>query len=100
MNIYVGNLNYAVTEEELQEVFQEYGSVSSVKIIRDQHSGRAKGFAFVSMDDDSEANNAIEKLNQTEIFGRTLKVSQAKDRGERRDNSFNKSLDESPSSED
>ena len=81
MNIYVGNLNYNVTEEELQEVFSEFGSVASVKIIKDQHTGRAKGFAFIGMDQEEDGKNAIEKLNQTEIFGRTIKVSQAKDGG-------------------
>ena len=80
MNIYVGNLNYTVTETELQDLFQSYGTVSSVKIIRDHQSGRAKGYAFVDMEQETEGHTAIENLNQKEAFGRTLKVSQAKEK--------------------
>ncbi|MFC2114725.1 RNA recognition motif domain-containing protein, partial [Bacteroidota bacterium] len=67
-------------ENELQDLFQSYGTVSSVKIIRDHQSGRAKGYAFVDMEEETEGLTAIENLNQKEAFGRTLKVSQAKEK--------------------
>ncbi|MFC2138705.1 RNA recognition motif domain-containing protein [Bacteroidota bacterium] len=78
MNIYVGNLNYSLQEEELKEVFGEYGEVASVKIIKDKVTGRSKGFGFIEMENDSEANNAIQELNGVEVKGRSLKVNQAK----------------------
>jgi RNA recognition motif-containing protein len=91
MNIYVGNLSYNASEEELQDVFQEFGQVSSVKIIRDRDTGRAKGFAFITMDNDQEGQNAIENLNQAEVFGRSIKVSEAKENNDRRNQGFRKS---------
>jgi len=78
MNIYVGNLNYSLQEEELKEAFAEYGEVASVKIIKDKVTGRSKGFGFIEMDNDDEANNAIQELNGVEVKGRSLKVNQAK----------------------
>lgn len=84
MNIYVGNLNYNLSEEELQGIFEEYGAVSSVKIIKDRETGRAKGFGFVEMEDDSEGQNAIDELNGVEIQGRAMKVNQAKPQERRR----------------
>lgn len=82
MNIYVGNLSYSVSEDELRDVFSEFGEVSSVKIITDKFSGQSKGFGFVEMPSNSEANEAIKALNESEIKGRKLKVNQAKPRGE------------------
>ena len=80
MNIYVGNLNYDLSEEELRTIFEEYGAVDSVKIIMDKYSGRSKGFGFIEMANDAEAQNAIENLSDSEIKGRTLKVNKAKER--------------------
>ena len=78
MNIYAGNLNYSLTEEELEKVFAEYGEVSSVKIIRDKYTDQSKGFGFVEMTDDAAAQKAIDELNGTEIKGRELRVNQAR----------------------
>jgi len=80
MNIYVGNLNYSVKEEDLNELFSEYGEVVSVKLIKDRETGRAKGFAFVEMTNDDEATKAIEKLDGSDLQGRNMKVNQAKPR--------------------
>jgi RNA recognition motif-containing protein len=78
MNIYVGNLPYNVVEEDLKEIFEEYGEVTSVKIISDKLSGRSKGFGFVEMDNSSEANKAIEELNNAELGGRNIKVNESR----------------------
>jgi len=83
MNIYVGNLPYGVTEEDLRETFSQYGEVSSANLITDKFSGQSKGFAFVEMPNNSEADAAIKALNDTEYKGRNIKVNQAKPRGER-----------------
>ncbi|GMT47263.1 MAG: RNA-binding protein [bacterium] len=83
MNIYVGNLPYNVTEDELKELFSEFGEVSTVNIITDKFSGQSKGFGFVEMTNDSEADEAIKALDGTELKGRNIKVNQAKPRGER-----------------
>lgn len=83
MNIYVGNLPYSVTDDELRAAFAEYGAVSSAKIIMDRFSGRSKGFGFVEMDSDSEAEKAIEALNNSDMQGRNLRVNQAKPRPDR-----------------
>ncbi len=110
MNIYIGNLNYRVDENTLKEIFEEYGEVLSVKIIKDKFSGKSKGFAFVEMGDNQEAQNAIEELNGAELMERTLVVNQAKpkqmgegkpyqkrnnagggERGERRNNNYHRS---------
>jgi len=80
MNIYVGNLNYSVKEEELNELFSEFGEVVSVKLIKDRETGRAKGFAFVEMANDDEATKAIENLDGSDLEGRNMKVNQAKPR--------------------
>jgi len=84
MNIYVGNLDFSIKEDELKSLFEEYGEVSSVKVITDKFSGRSKGFAFVTMDNDEEALKAIEGVNGKEIDGRALKVSEAKPREDKR----------------
>ena len=83
MNIYVGNLSYNVTEDDLKAVFSQFGEVDSVNIIKDKFSGQSKGFGFVEMPNNSEAETAIEALNETELKGRNLKVNQAKPRSGR-----------------
>ena len=80
MNIYVGNLSYKVEENELRQIFEEYGEVASVKIITDKYSGRSKGFAFIEMNDEEQAKKAIEELNQKEIDGRQIIVNVARPR--------------------
>ncbi len=84
MNIYVGNLDYNLQEDELQNEFSEFGEVVSVKIIKDKYTGKGKGFGFVEMADDDAALKAIEELNGKEVQGRSMKVSQA--RPNRREN--------------
>jgi len=83
MNIYVGNLPYGVTEEELRAAFSEFGAVSSISMITDKITGQSKGFAFVEMSNNSEADQAIKSLNESVLKGRKIKVNQAKPRGER-----------------
>lgn len=78
MNIYVGNLSYKVSDQELQEVFEEFGEVTSAKVIKDRETGRSKGFGFVEMENDEDAQAAIEELDGTEIDGRTVKVNKAR----------------------
>ena len=83
MKLYVGNLAYSVTESDLKEVCSEFGEVSEVTLITDKHSGRSKGFGFVEMPDNSEADAAIKSLNDTSLKGRNIKVNQAKPKGDR-----------------
>ena len=83
MNLYVGNLAYGVTEDELREMFSEFGQVASATLITDKLSGQSKGFGFVEMPNNSEADTAIKSLNDKMVSGRKLKVNQAKPRGER-----------------
>lgn len=83
MNIYVGNLPYSVTEDELREAFGEFGEVTSVNIIMDKFSGQSKGFGFVEMANNSEADEAIKALNESPMKGRNLRVNQAKPRSDR-----------------
>ena len=83
MNIYVGNLPYSLTEDDLKAAFSEFGEVSSTNIIMDKMSGQSKGFGFVEMPDDSEADQAIKALNESALNGRNIKVNQARPRGER-----------------
>jgi len=83
MDIYVGNLPYTVTEDDLRTAFGEFGEVSSVNIVTDKFSGQSKGFAFVEMANNAEADKAIKALNENELKGRNIKVNQAKPRGER-----------------
>lgn len=77
-NIYVGNLSYEATEEEVRQLFAEFGDVSSVSLITDRETGRLRGFGFVEMADDAAAKAAIEGLNGKEIAGRTLTVNEAR----------------------
>ena len=77
MNIYVGNLPHTLSEEMLNRMFSEFGEVQSAKIITDRHSGRSKGFGFVEMPSNSEADKAIKALNRKFIDGQDIKVNQA-----------------------
>lgn len=81
--IYVGNMSFDTTEEQLKEAFAAIGQVDSVSLITDRYSGRSKGFAFVEMANDDEAKEAISQLDGKEVGGRTLKVSEARPREER-----------------
>ena len=83
MNIYVGNLAFGVTEDELRGIFGEFGEVDSANIISDKFSGRSKGFGFVEMPDDKEAEEAIRSLDGSDIKGRDVRVNQARPRTER-----------------
>ena len=80
MNIYIGNLPHASTEEEVRAIFENHGQVTSVKIITDKFTGSSKGFAFVEMPNDAEAKASIEALNQTEVGGRRVRVNEAQPR--------------------
>lgn len=84
MNIYIGNLSYEVTEEDLKEAFEAFGKVDTVKVIKDNYTGRSKGFGFVEMPDKSEAQSAIESLNGKDLKGRSINVSEARPRSESR----------------
>jgi RNA recognition motif-containing protein len=84
VNIYVGNLSYEITQEDLQQAFEGFGQVESVKVIKDNYSGRSKGFGFVEMPDSAEGNSAIDGLNGKELKGRALKVDKARPRSEDR----------------
>lgn len=86
MNIYVGNLPYKVAEEELRGIFEEYGEVTSAKIIKDRVTNRSKGFGFVEMANDEEAATAIQELDEAEVLGRNLRVNEAKERPNRNTN--------------
>ena len=82
MNIYVGNLSWTMTDEDLTNLFTQYGAVTSGKILKDKMNGRSKGFGFVEMDDDEAARNAIANLNETEVMGRKLIVNESQPRQE------------------
>lgn len=84
MNIYVGNLSFDATEDDLREAFSAYGEVSSVNIITDRDTGRSRGFGFVEIANDEEARKAIEGVNQKEIAGRSVTVNEARPRQDRR----------------
>ena len=81
MNIYVGNLAYGVTEEDLQAEFATFGELASVNVIKDKFTGRSKGFGFVEMPSNSEADAAIKALNGKDLKGRNIKVNPAKPSG-------------------
>lgn len=80
MNIYVGNLSYQMTDDELRSAFEVYGEVSSARVLIDKETGRSKGFGFVEMPDDSDAEAAIKALDNSSIGGRNVKVNQARPR--------------------
>ena len=77
MNIYVGNLSWQMTDEDLRTLFEQYGSVTSAKIVKDKVSGRSKGFGFVEMPEDTEAQNALSSLYDSEVLGRKIIVNEA-----------------------
>jgi len=83
MNIYVGNLPYNVTDADLRDTFSRFGEVSSVHLISDKYSGESKGFGFVEMDNNSQADTAIKALNGTDLKGRNITVNQAKPKTDR-----------------
>jgi len=84
MNIYVGNLAFAITEDELRQAFEAFGKVDTATIIKDKYSGQSKGFGFVEMPSGDEARAAIEGLNGKDLNGRNLNVNEARPRAEKR----------------
>lgn len=83
MNIYVGNLSYSLSEQELRDAFAAHGDVASVKILTDRETGRSRGFGFVEMPNQSEGEAAIEQLNGKDLAGRALRVNEARPRERR-----------------
>jgi RNA recognition motif-containing protein len=84
MNIYVGNLSYGMSEDELRNAFGAFGEVSSVKILMDRETGRSRGFGFVEMPNQSDAEKAIAQLNGKDVGGRALRINEARPREQRR----------------
>ncbi len=84
MNIYIGNLSYGTTEDTLKSLFAEFGEVASVKLIKDRFSGRLKGFGFIEMPSNSEADQAIKALNGNRIDGNHVKIKPADSGGKKR----------------
>jgi RNA recognition motif-containing protein len=84
MNIYVGNLSYGMSEDELRDAFGAFGEVSSVKILMDRETGRSRGFGFVEMPNKNEAETAIAQLNGKDVGGRALRINEARPREQRR----------------
>jgi len=85
MNIYIANLSYGVNDADLKELFQEYGEISSAKVITDRETGRSRGFGFVEMPNDAEGEKAINELNGVEYDGKVIAVNVAKPKTEKRD---------------
>lgn len=83
MNIYVGNLSYQATDDDLRTAFEAFGQVSSAQVIKDKFTGRSRGFGFVEMPDSSEGQKAIEGVNETDIAGRPVRVNEARPREDR-----------------
>ena len=83
MNIYVGNLSWQMTDEDLRNLFEQHGTVASAKIVKDKVSGRSKGFGFVEMEDDAAAQAAIAALNEQEVGGRKIMVNVARPQEDR-----------------
>jgi cold-inducible RNA-binding protein len=83
VNIYVGNLPFTVSNEDLTALFARFGQVTTARVVQDQHSGRSKGFGFVEMDSPEEAKKAIEELDNSDLNGRPIKVNEARPREER-----------------
>jgi len=79
-NIYVGNISYSATEENIKELFEQYGKVNSAKIVIDRYTQRSKGFGFVEMENENEADEAITAINGFELSGRNLKVNEAREK--------------------
>ncbi|MBT3468247.1 MAG: RNA-binding protein [Opitutae bacterium] len=88
MNIYIGNLSYNITDQDLQKLFEEYGKVDRSNVISDRETGRSKGFGFIEMPDQSEGQKAIEELDGQEVDGRNIRVNEARPKEDRprRDN--------------
>ena len=84
MNIYVGQLPYNVNEDELRSIFSEFGEIANLNLIKDRFSGQSKGFAFVEMPNNSEADQAIKALNKSTLKGREIKVNQAEQRRQKK----------------
>jgi RNA recognition motif-containing protein len=82
MNIYVGNLSWSMTDDDLSNLFSQYGTVSSAKILKEKNTGRSKGFGFVEMEDEDAAKTAIATLNESEVQGRKLIVNESQPRPE------------------
>ena len=83
MKLYIGGLAYSIDENELEKLFAEYGKVTSAVVIKDRDSGQSKGFGFVEMEDDTEAQNAIKEMNGKEFSGRSVTVNQARPQEDR-----------------
>ena len=83
MNIYVSNLSFNIQDEDLREVFAPYGEVTSAKVVNDRETGRSRGFGFVEMSDEAASKKAIAELNDAELDGRTLKVTEARPKEDR-----------------
>jgi RNA recognition motif-containing protein len=83
MRLYIGNMSYDMTEDDVRQMLSAHGEVASVDLITDRDTGRPKGFGFADMPNDAEAQAAISALNETEVQGRTIKVNQARPREER-----------------
>jgi RNA recognition motif-containing protein len=85
MNMYVSNLSFNTSDEKLKQLFEKFGAVSSAKVITDRETGRSRGFGFVEMANDTEANAAMSALNNTEVEGRAMSVSVAREKQPRND---------------
>ena len=83
MNIYIGNLPYSISEDELRDLFASHGEVSSANIIIDKDSGRSKGFGFIEMPNKDQGDSAIKAINETDVQGRNVRVNEARPRTER-----------------
>lgn len=84
MNMYIGNLSYEITDEDLREAFAHYGEVASAKVIKDNYTGVSKGFGFVEMPNNSEADAAMKALNGSELKDSILKISEARPKSDKR----------------
>ena len=91
MNIFIARLSYDTSSEDLQSTFEQFGEVSSSKVIMDYDTGRSKGYGFVEMDDEVAARDAIHELNESELDGRTIVVKKARPRNERSSSNYNRS---------
>lgn len=80
MNMYVSNLSYHITDDELRKLFAEFGTVTSAKVITDRETGRSRGFGFVEMESEKDGNEAMKKLNQKEVEGKMISVSIAREK--------------------